>query len=140
MALLTREDLLKKDELQVDRVDFPDGDHVFVRQMAGRERDRFEQSLISMSTGEDGQTSYEQNSEDFRAKLAVHTVCDEEGNLLLKPEDYPVMSQAKSADKLERIVNKAQKLNNISQRDRENLTKNSESAQSGASTSDSAES
>jgi hypothetical protein len=70
--------------------------------------------------------------------LAVCTLCDEQGNALLLPGDYPALSQAMSAAKLEKIVTEAQKLNKISEEDKEALVKNSEAVPDGNSISDSA--
>jgi hypothetical protein len=138
MALLNREKLLQKDKLRIERVDLPDGDHVFVREMTGRLRDRWESSITKEVKNAQGRViDYERSHEDFRAKLLVFTICDEEGNLLLKPQDAAKISASMSAGKMERIVNKAQKVNAISQEDRENLVKNSSGAQSDNSTSDS---
>jgi hypothetical protein len=136
MGLLTRNELLVKEVLKKVKVDLEDDKFVYVRQMTGRERDRFEQSLLKEKKGKGGSIDYERSMEDFRAKLAVNTVCDEEGNNILKPEDYPTLSQNMSAAKLEAIINKAQELNKISNEDKENLLKNSEGAQSADSTSD----
>ena len=136
MGLLTRNELLVKEVLKKVKVDLEDDKFVYVRQMTGRERDRFEQSLLKEKKGKGGAIDYERSMEDFRAKLAVNTVCDEEGNNILKPEDYPTLSQNMSAAKLEAIINKAQELNKISNEDKENLLKNSEGAQSADSTSD----
>jgi len=133
--LLSRDDLLRKQKLEIVRVDLGDNEYVYVRQMTGRERDRFEQSLLKEVVGRDGSISYDRSLEDFRAKLAVNTICDEQGNNLLQPNDYALLSQNMSAARLERIVNAAQKLNSISEEDREALVKNSESAQKDASTS-----
>lgn len=123
MAILKREDLLKKEELKTVKVDLGKGDFVYVRQMTGRERDRFEQSLLKQ-VNKKGQIVYEQSLEDFRAKLAVNTICDSEGNNLLNPEDYGTLSQHMSAARLERIVEVAQELNKITDKDKENLVKN----------------
>jgi hypothetical protein len=105
--------------------------------MTGRERDRFEQSLIKENKNAEG--GYEKTLEDFRAKLAVCTVSDEDGNLILQPGDFQMLSQHMSAAKLEKIINTAQKINKISEDDKENLVKNSEAVQDGNSTSDSVE-
>lgn len=137
MALLGREQLLKKDDLEREKVVFDDEDYVFVRQMTGRERDQWEASLLVKKRDKKGNISYEQNIADFRAKLAVHTVCDENGELIFKPEDYNALSENMSAKKLEQIVNVAQKLNLISDEDRENLTNFSEDDLSDNSTLDS---
>lgn len=124
MALLDREKLLTKEELKVEKVFLNKKDFVFVRQMTGRERDRFEQSLMREVKDDKGNVDYERSLEDFRAKLAVNTLCDENGNNLLNPEDYPTLSQNMSARTLELIINAAQKLNRISEADREGLVKN----------------
>jgi hypothetical protein len=139
--LLNRENLLTKEELQIVKVDLGKDEFVYVRQMTGRERDKFEQTLLKRTHDKKGKvTGYEQALDDFRAKLAVNSVCDEQGNLLLKSEDYPQLSQMMSAARLEKIVNESQKLNAISEEDKEELVKNSEAAPGGNSSSDSVES
>lgn len=137
MKTLNREELLKKEDLEKVKVDLGKGECVFVRQMTGRERDKFEQSLIKENKNAEG--GYEKALDDFRAKLAVVTLCDENGNALLKPEDYPILSQSMSAARLEKIINVAQKINKISEEDKENLVKNSEVGQADSSSSASAE-
>lgn len=140
MPQLDRNKLLAKEKLQIDKVLLTGKNFVFVRQMTGRERDNWEQSLRTKITNEKGKVvDYQVNLDDFRAKLAVVTICDEKGNLVLEPNDYDKLSQNMSAATLETIINKAQELNKISEEDKEALVKNSEAAQSGDSTSDSAE-
>jgi hypothetical protein len=127
MGQLNREVLLSKEVLKIEKVDLDGGDFVFVTQMTGRERDNFEQSLIKKLRDKKGTvTGFEQVTEDFRAKLAVCTVCDEQGVLIFQPNDWSTLSQNISAARLEKIVNAAQKLNAISEEDKENLVKNSE--------------
>lgn len=139
MALLSKKELLAKEELKIVKVPLGGNDFVFVRQMTGRERDKWEQSLRTKIRNNKGEvTGGEVNLDDFRAKLAVLTICDEKGELLLEPNDYAVLSQHKSAKTLETIINIAQEINKISKEDKENLVKNSKAAQSGDSTSDSA--
>lgn len=122
--LLNREMLLAKESLKVEKVELSDGNFVFVRQMTGRERDRFEQSMLKPVRSEKGDLDYERTLEDFRAKLAVNVLCDEDGKNLLEPFDYEVLSQNMSAATLEKIVNVAQSLNRITNEDREGLVKN----------------
>lgn len=124
MAQLDRNALLAKEKLDVVKVDLGKGDFVFVRQMTGRERDRFEQSLIKENKSVEG--GYEKSLEDFRAKLAVCTVCNETGTLVLNANDFATLSQNMSAARLEKIINVAQKINKISEEDKESLVKNSE--------------
>lgn len=140
MKLLTRQDLLKKEAVEVLKVDLGNDEFVYVRQMSGRERDRFERSLLKTKKNAKGEiVGSEDNLEDFRAKLVAYTVCDEKGNLLLTVEDIPVLSQNMGFTKLDKIVEKAQELNRISEKDKEELTKNSEAGQAGDSSSSSAE-
>lgn len=126
METLSRSSLLAKEELEKVKVDLGKGEFVYVRQMTGRERDNFEQSLIKEKKNAKGEiVSYDRALGDFRAKLAVVTCCDEEGKGLFLPDDYSLLSQNMSAKRLEMIVNAAQKLNAISEEDKEALVKNS---------------
>lgn len=135
--VLTREDLLIRDNLEIVEVDLDDS-IVYVRQMTGHERDAFEQSLIIKRKDSKGNLiGVDQATEDFRAKLAVQVVCDANGNLLFKPTDYLKLSANISAKKLEKIINVAQEINAISDKDKEDLVKNSEAVQDGSSSSNS---
>jgi hypothetical protein len=134
--LLDKKKLLERDELLTEKVEFENGNYVYVRQMTGHERDVFERSLYVM----DGNNKPTTRLDDFRAKLAVVTVCDEDGKLLLDSKDYLLLSNAMSAAKLEKIVNVAQKLNAITEADKEALVKNSDAGQPGSSSLDSVES
>lgn len=133
--LLDKSKLLEREKLQVEKVEFENGDFVYVRQMTGHERDVFERSLYVMDSNNKPTTKLE----DFRAKLAVVTLCDEAGKSLLEPKDFMALSNAMSAAKLEKIVNAAQKLNAITEADKEELVKNSDAVPDGNSNSDFAE-
>jgi len=137
--LLNRSLLLQKEEVEIVKVDLGKDEFVYVRQMSGRERDTFEQSLLKEIKDSKGEvTGYDRSLVDFRAKLAVVTLCDENGIALLKPSDYELLSINMSARRLEKIVNEAQKLNAITEVDKENLIKNSDGDQVANSNSDSA--
>lgn len=135
--LLNRSQLLEKEELTIEKVEFEDGSFICVRQMTGHERDTFEQSLIKKVKDAKGNITYEQATDDFRAKLAVVTVCTEKGESILLPGDFSLLSRNMSAKKLEKIINTAQKLNAITEEDKENILKNSEVGQADNSGSDS---
>ena len=138
---LSRSSLLAKEELEKVKVDLGERGFVYVRQMTGRERDNFEQSLIKETKDNKGQvTGYDRALGDFRAKLAVVTLSNEKGELLLDAKDYSRLSQNMSARRLELIVNAAQKLNAISEEDKEELVKNLEVGLADTSPSDSVES
>lgn len=140
MILLTREALLQKDDLKVEKVELSKG-YVFVREMTGHEKDVWEQSMLKQkpSGNKNKGVEYETTLEDFRAKLAVVTVCDADGNLLFKPEDAKVLNKMMSATNMERIVTAAQKLNAISEQEKEEILKNSEADQTDNSNSNSVE-
>ena len=122
-TILNRDSLLQKEVLEVTEVDLGNNEVVYVRQMTGHERDNFEGLLVTKV--KKGKTiDFEQNLEDFRAKLVVSCICDEDGKLLLEPNDYKLLSRNMSAFKLEKIVNVAQKINKISDEDKEELVKN----------------
>lgn len=139
MNLLNRAALLAKENLKVEKVELGNDEFVYVRQMTGRERDKFEQSLIKEKTKEDGSADYERKLDDFRAKLAVCTICDESGKLILGYDDYELLSTNMSAARLEKIITEAQKLNKITDTDKKNLTKNSDAGAADNSSSGSVE-
>lgn len=140
MVLLTRDALLQKDDLKIEKVDLSRG-FVFVREMTGHEKDVWEQSMLKQKPSGDKRkpVEYETTLEDFRAKLAVVTVCDAEGNLLFKPEDVKTLSRMMSATNMEKIIDVAQRINAISQKDRDEILKNSEADLDGNSNSGSVE-
>jgi len=134
--VLTREDLLKGDAVEIQPVDLGDG-IVYVKQMTGRERDIFESSIIKAKRDAKGNVvSYETVMEDLRAKLVVMTLCDEKGNLLFKLEEAGTLNKLLNAKKIDLIVEAAQKLNGITEKDKEDLVKNLEQGQVGGSTFD----
>lgn len=136
--LLDRKALLTKQPLEKVKVDLGNDDFVYVKEMTGHERDLFEQSL-SKEVVVDGKTEYKRALEDFRAKLAVCVICDENGNTILQPNDYVAFSRAIGIKRLEKIIAEAQKLNKISDEDKETLLKNSAPAQDDNSNSGSVE-
>ena len=141
MILLSREALLQKDDLKLEKVELTRG-YVFVREMTGHEKDVWEQSMLKQKPSGDKNkpVEYETTLEDFRAKLAVVTVCDAEGNLIFKPEDAKNLNKVMSASNMERIILVAQKLNAITEKDKDEMLKISEAVRDGNSISDSVES
>jgi len=136
MTLLNRDALLKKEELELRKVDLGKDDFVYVRQMTGFEKEAFESSIIDIKdSGE-----IERKREDFRAKLAVCTVCDDKGKLILKSADIKVLSRSMSAARLTKIADVASAMNKLDEGSKEELEKNSEGGQAASSISDSVES
>jgi len=134
-VLLTRENLLRKEVLKTVQVDLGGNQIVFVRQMTGREREQFENLLVKKISKGGKVVDYQQSMGDFRAKLAVNCLCDEKGKNLMQPGDYATLSQNMSASKLTKIADAAGKLNGITEEDKEELVKNSDSDQDVASSS-----
>jgi len=120
MGLLNRSALLEKEKLEIQKVDLGKGDFVYVRQMTGFEKESFEHSIINLK--EDG--TVERRSDDFRAKLAVCTVCDELGKLIFKNADIKVLSRSMSAARLTKIADVASTMNKMDEESKEKVTKN----------------
>lgn len=140
-VLLTRDALLQRDDLKIEKVELTRG-HVYVREMTGYEKDVWEQSMVVQTNTGDKKNpvKYETSLDDFRAKLAVVTVCDENGTLLFRPQDVKTLNKMMSASNMERIIETAQRLNAITEKDREDILKNSETGQDVGSSSGSVES
>lgn len=125
MGLLSREKLLQRQELPMEKVDLGNGDYVFVRAMTGYDRGLFEQSILKEKLDNKGEfVGYDRASENFRGKLAVLTICDASGNLILEPGDYDLFAKSISIVQLEKIIEASQRLNVITPKDKDDLTKN----------------
>lgn len=122
--MLTREQILGKKDIKIEKVFVEEWDDtVCIRVMDGKTKDKLELSLIT----EKGETK-KQLLENFRARLAALTICDEEGNLLFTEADIKLLSE-KSNTALGTIVDAASKLNKITPKDKEEMVKNLEDTQ-----------
>ena len=131
MDTLTKEQILKQDDLKREQVDVPEwGGSVWVRTLTGTERDQFEGSVIERR-GKDTAFNYR----NLRAKLAVLTIVDEKGTRLFTDDDVAALG-LKSSAALDRVFEIAQRLNGLSRQDVDELAKNSGSVPSEDSTSD----
>lgn len=139
MGLLTKTELLTRQELKKERVDFEGDNYVYVRQMTGHEKDDYETSMMKTVPDGKGGTRVETNLRDYRAKLAVQTMCDEEGKLIFLPNDYTKLSDSMSAEALDKVVVVAQRINGMTEKAQEEIIKNSEAVLDGSSNSDFAE-
>lgn len=136
-VFLGREALLQKDALKVEKVELTRG-FVFVREMTSKDKDAWEQSMLKKIPTKEG-FKYETTLDDFRAKLAVSTVCDENGDLLFTPKDTKDLNKMMSASNMEKIVEVAQRLNAITDKEKEEIVKNLEADLEDGSNSESAE-
>ncbi len=118
---LTKEQALNADDLRSQEVEIPEwGGSVWVRTMTGEERDAFEVAVMN------GDGIHRDN---FRARLAVATVVDVEGDRVFEDSDIGPLGR-KSAAALDRIMGVAMKLNGLSKDDVEDMVGNSEPGQS----------
>lgn len=124
-VFLNRDALLQRDVLKIEKVELTRG-FVYVREMTGKEKDVWETSLMKRkpSGNKTARGDFEIDLDGFRAKLAVVTVCDENGDLIFKAEDVKTLNAAMSAVNMDKIVSVAQRLNAISEDDKEEILKN----------------
>lgn len=128
MNLLTKSMILSAQDIVREKVEVPEwGGAVLVQGLTGRERDEVEASMIT-GKGKNAHVKLD----DLRAKLCARAMVDENGVRLFSDADIPALAN-KSAAALNRVYEVAQRLSGITQEDVEELTKNSETVQSGAS-------
>jgi len=115
MAFLNRDMLLQERKLAVERVDLDNGDFVYVREMTGAQREAYEFSLFREERGKSGSIELVPQRENWRAKLLVQTLCDENGNLILSPDDAGKLNRCLGAAMLNKLADIASRLNGLSE-------------------------
>lgn len=116
---LTKEQILKADDLKQEEVDVPEwGGKVLVRALNGKERDEFEKTVFF----EKGKVEKE-NWTNLRARLVALTVVDEKKKRLFTLNDIEALG-SKSASALDRLFTVSMKLSGLSKEDAEKMTKN----------------
>ncbi len=114
MALLSRDEILSKDDLQRELVPVPEwGGEVYISAMSGSMRDAWEQTLVTEKA----------SMENIRARLVVVTAVDEKGAPLFSAKDAVALGR-KSSAALDRCVRVAQRLNRLTASDLDDLSKN----------------
>ncbi len=118
--MLDKKTILNSDDLPREKVTIPQwgGDHIFIRTLTGSERDSFEQSCIDKRG-----KNKEANLTNIRARLAVLTICDEDGTRLFGAGDVDALGK-KSAKALDIIFEVASRLNGLGNADVEDLAGN----------------
>lgn len=117
MALLSRDAILKADDLKTEDVDVPEwGGTVRVRALTGSERDKLESSMVEQR----GRVQ-RVNAINFRAKLVAAAVIDEKGHNVFEEADVKQLAY-KSAGALDRVAAVASRLSGMSDEDVEELT------------------
>lgn len=116
---LSSDDILQTDDLEREAVEVERwGGTVYVRELTGRERDQFENEIL---TGDPNDPDV--NTENLRARLLVRTLCDEDGNRLFGDDQMDDLAD-KSGAVLSRLFEKAQELNGMTAEDMEAIAGN----------------
>lgn len=116
MDSLTKAAILAAEDLTRERVDVPEwGGSVWLAVMSGAVRDAFEAGL------QNGSGSV--NLHMVRARLLVKVLVDDAGARLFTEEDIATLAQ-KSGAVLDRLFERASRLNHLSRGDVETLAKN----------------
>ncbi len=122
---LTKDQILQAQDIMFEDVPVPEwGGTVRVVTLTGNERDAIEASMI-VGKGKNKDISLA----NLRAKVVARSVVDEEGKRIFEDEDIAALGR-KSTAALNRVYEVAQRLSGITQEDVDELTKNSEAAQS----------
>lgn len=117
---LSREDILNCDDKQLGTVPVPEWKgKVHIRSLTAREKSNFEKKMLSQKA------DYGLIMAEYVAAITV----DEQGVNLFTPKDAEALLKKRSSA-LERIFEKGQELNSMSEEDIEELAKNSSSAPS----------
>ena len=126
MALLTRDQILQAQDIETMTVHVPEwGGSVAVRGMTGRERDRFEESLVEERKGK-----RKMNLSEFRAKVCALCIVNEKGEREFTDRDIAALGD-KSGAALARVYNVAAALSGLSDEDVNELLGNSDDGQPG---------
>lgn len=113
--MLTKEQILSTPTPKLTPIPVPEwGGEVCVKVMSGTERDAWEAVAF-----EDGHVTKDQ----FRAKLLVQTLSDEDGNLLFTPADIAALNE-QASPVLIRLGDIALEVNALNAKDVDKLTKN----------------
>jgi hypothetical protein len=121
MSLLSREDILKADDLDTRDVDVPEwGGMVRVRELSGTARDEYDASKLQRQA--DG--SFDVNLANQRAKLAARCIVGDDGEPLFNELDIGRLGQ-KSAAALERVCQVAAELSGLGEQAEDDAGKDS---------------
>jgi hypothetical protein len=119
LVKLSRDDILKADDLIREEVDVPEwGGAVTVRGLTGRERDEFEASIMERRG-----KRLVPNVANVRAKLVARCCIDDDGKRLFSDGDAEDLG-GKSAAAMERIYGVAARLSGMTDEDIEELVDN----------------
>lgn len=116
MGMLSRDDILKADDIETREVEVPQwGGTVLVRALTGKERDSYEASCMQQRGKETVR-----NLNNVRAKLVVRSLVDEEGNRIFTDQDANELGK-KSAAALDQLFEVAAELSRLTEEDVDDL-------------------
>lgn len=144
MAFLSKEAILKADDLRIEDVHIPEWDDfvddgkaiIRLKTLTGQQRDEFEASLVKIRGNKQ-----EQNLSNMRARLialcAIEVNPDgTNGKRMFQSSGDVIDLGNKSAGALQRLFNKCNEMNGLSETDVEELTEGFDGDPSEGSTSD----
>lgn len=142
IVLLSRDQILEAQDIEFEDVPVPEwGGTVRVKGLNGEERNSFEAACrqerpVHNAEGKRirGRTELAVNLANTHAKLAARSIVDEQGERLFTDHDVAALGR-KSSAALDRVVDVATRLSRLSDEEIEELSGNSDAAQSGDSTS-----
>ncbi len=97
------------------KVTLPDGE-LYIKALTAMEQEEFESAIL----GADGKAKTDVS---LKAIMVIMSAEDEEGNKVFTMDDLKTLGEMPAAD-INKMFNEAQKLNNISDADIDELTKN----------------
>ena len=128
MQPVTRDDILKADDLPSEAIDIPQwGGSVTVRTMTGTDRDEFHR-VIQKRRGSDDDDLMDMRG--LKAMLLQRTITNGNGELMFKVSDLAALG-AKSPVAIDLVYDLAARLNGLSAEDVEELVGNSSRTASG---------
>jgi hypothetical protein len=133
MTYLTKDQILEADDISYLDVPVPEwGGTVRIKSLTGEERDSFEEKIVKR----DAQGNrVGMDLKQFRAKLLVRTMVDEEGKRVFDEQDVHALGR-KSSAAMDKVFAKVRELNPMTDEDIQDLTSGFDTGQSEDSTSD----
>jgi hypothetical protein len=130
MTILGRDAILGASDIEMREVDVPEwGGSVMVKGLSGTERDEYEASCTQIR----GKQTVPSLA-NVRAKLLARAIVDQDGARLFSPQDVAALGK-KNGAVLDRLFDVAAELSGLTDEAVDELSGNSDAAQSGDSTS-----
>ena len=117
LRALSLDDIFAIDDRPVHKIDVPEwGGFVFLRELSGAERDKFERAMAKSLSAKDS------DDVNFRAALTAMSLCDEAGNRVMGLSDAARLGE-KSGSVLNRLAETIDGLSKIQRTQLEEIKK-----------------